>query len=345
MICPSCSTTNNDGVKYCGRCRMHFTKRNFFMARTRDHLYWIFRRANGGFLSGLIAWFFIPALSRVISSEATAVLHFAVQGFLGGAFLGTVDGMLEESTPKTVRGAILGAFGGAVGGAIFGYYSDRLSAEQMAWGIFLLWALAGACIGTVSAWWERKPKKLLFGALSGFTGGGVGGALGYAVYAYLIQEFNPESWAIRRLAEGFSGGIIGVTLWFAIGVAERFVIFRRKQIENKNFKQCHHCPTQNPLNTWYCGNCGSVLQEAAPPAALHLSPFTTLDRVREFFRFLSRLAVTTGFIAGVVIFVVFFPVNKLLAFVAVMLVSIVSYSMMIVFGSVSESVKIYIDRK
>jgi hypothetical protein len=103
MNCPSCGFKNNDGVNYCGRCRMHFSPRSLFLAQMRDHLYWIFRRANGGFLSGLVAWFFIPALGRVISSQSTAVLHFAIQGILGGAFLGTVDGMIEESTPKTAR--------------------------------------------------------------------------------------------------------------------------------------------------------------------------------------------------------------------------------------------------
>ncbi len=165
------------------------------------------------------------------------------------------------------------------------------------------------------------------------------GAKGY------LRKFNPEGWGLRRFFEGFSGGIIGVTLWFAIGVAERFVIFRRKQLEGKNHKQCHRCPTQNPLNTWYCGHCGSVLQEAALPASLHLSPYITLDRVRDSFRFLSRLSVTTGFIAGLVIFVVFFSVNKLLAFVALVMVSIISYSLMIVFGSISETIKIYLERK
>lgn len=323
---------------------MGFTPKNFFFSRMRDHLYWIFRRANAGFVSGLIAWFFIPALSRVISREATAVLHFGIQGLLGGAFLGTIDGMIEESTPKTVRGALLGGFGGGVGGALFGTYSGNLSAEQTGWGIFLMWAFAGACIGTVSAWWERRPKKLLFGSLSGFTGGGVGGALGYAVYAYLIQEFNPESWALRRFCEGFSGGIIGLTLWFSIAVAERFVIFRRQLVEGKNYKQCHHCPTQNPLNAWYCGSCGSVLQQAAPPAALHLSPYQTLDRMREFFSFLARLAVITGFIAGLVIFVVFLPINKMLAFVALVMVAVASYSIMVVVSSISESIKIFIKK-
>jgi hypothetical protein len=323
---------------------MGFTSRNFVLAKTRDHLYWIFRRANAGFLSGAIAWFFIPALSRVISQESTAILHFCIQGLLGGAFLGTVDGMVEESTPKTVRGAWMGGLGGMIGGTIFGYFSPNLGPEQIAWGIFLMWASAGTFIGLVSALWERKIKKSVFGALSGFAGGGIGGALGYAVYAYLVEEFNPHSWVVRRLCEGFSGGIIGVTMWFSIGIAERFVVFTRKVLEGKSVKTCHYCSQQNPLSSWYCGSCGSVLQEAALPGQLNLPPFATLDRVREMFRFLSRLAVTTGFIAGLVIFIVFIPVNKMLALVALVIVGIVVYCLMIVFSSLSESIQVFTKR-
>lgn len=323
---------------------MNFSAFGFFVTRFRDHLYWVFRRANAGFLSGLIAWFFIPALSRVISRESSAVLFFCIQGLLGGAFLGTVDGMVEESGPKTFRGGWLGGLGGAIGGALFGYYSDRLSPEQTAWGLFFLWAMAGMFIGLVSALWERSIKKILAGALSGLIGGGIGGALGYAVYAYLIQEFNPEGWVLRRVCEGFTGGLIGVTLWFSIGLAERFVIFSRRPVEGKNFKECDHCDTQNPLNTWYCSKCGSVLQQSAPPASLNLSPYTTLDRLRDMFKFLSRLSATTGVIAGLVVFVVFFPVNKMLALVALILVAIASYSLLLFFASVSESIQIIIKK-
>jgi hypothetical protein len=344
MICPSCAFNNLENVRYCGHCRMSFSAVSVSLARWRDHLYWIFRRANAGFMSGMIAWFFIPALSRVISREATAVLHFCIQGFLGGAFFGTVDGMIEESSTKTLRGGFMGAAGGAIGGALFGYFSDRLSPEQTAWGLFAFWGIAGAFIGLVSAMWERSLKKDFVGALLGLIGGGTGGALGYAVYAYLIQEFNPEGWLLRRLTEGFSGGIIGVTLWFALAIAERFVIFKRRPVDGKSYKHCDHCDAQNPLNTWYCGKCGSVLQESAAPASLNLSPFTTLERLQGTFKFLSRLAATTGVIGGLVVFVVFLPVNKMLAFVALVLVAIASYSLLLFFASLSESIRIYIKK-
>jgi hypothetical protein len=343
MNCPSCTFENTEIAKFCGRCRMNFTSASLFLSRFRDHLFWIFRRSNAGFLSGVVAWSFIPALSRVLSSESSATFYFALEGLLGGAFLGTVDGMVEESTPKTLWGAVIGGICGAIAGAVFGHFSDGLTASQTAWGLFAFWAFAGAGIGIVSALWERQPKKLLFGAIAGLTGGGIGGGLRYAVYAYLIETFNPQAWFLRRFAEGFSGGIIGVTLWFAIGLAERFVIFQRRRLEaGKNHKSCHHCKAHNPLNHWYCATCGSVLQESAPPASLHLSPFKTLDGLAHFLKFLSRLSGTAGVIAGIVIFIVFLPVNPMLACVAAVLVAIASYAFQGLFSGLSESLRIYI---
>lgn len=341
MICPSCTHTNPDGARYCGRCRMGFRPFNLFFVRLRDQLYWIFRRAGAGFSAGVVAWFFIPALSRVISQQSTSLLHFGLVGLLGGAFLGTVDGMVEESSPKTVRGALMGGLGGGIGGLLFGHFSPTLSAEQMPWGLFFFWGLAGGFIGVVSAMWERRFKKLAFGALGGFVGGGVGGALGYSVYAYLIEEFTPSSWLMKRFCEGFSGGLIGVTLWFGIGFMERFVIFKRRFIEGKNHKHCDQCEAQNPLRSWYCLTCGSVLQQAAPAASLNLSPYVTLDRVREIFRFLSRLSASTGVIAGIVIFLTFIPINPFLSFVATVLVALCSYLLLVLFASVAESIQIF----
>ncbi len=341
MICPSCSYSNLEHIRYCGRCRMAFSKQNLFLARLRDHLYWILRRSNGGFMAGVVAWFFIPALSRALASHGSPLLHFFTTGLLGGAFLGTVDGMLEESTPKTIRGAMMGGLGGALGGLLFVWLGFNVS-DSPFWGLFMFWAIAGAGIGVVSAMWEKKKTKILAGVLLGALGGGVGGALGYSMYGLLMQEYDPGGWFLRRLYEGFSGGIIGVTLWFAIGVAERFVIFKRRPIEDPNKKHCDHCATNNPISSWYCRACGSVLQEAAAAQNLHLSPYTTLDRLQEMFRYLSRLSITTGFIAGLIVFLVFLSINPIFAFIAAILVALVSYSLLILFSSAAESIRIFI---
>ena len=171
MNCPSCYFENAEGAQFCGRCRMGFTTGNLFLASFRDHLFWIFRRSNAGFLSGIVAWSFIPALSRVLSTDASATFYFALEGLLGGAFLGTVDGMVEESTPKTMLGAVIGGLCGLTAGAVFGHFSDGLTSSQTVWGLFCFWAFTGAGIGIVSALWERRPKKLIFGALAGLAGG------------------------------------------------------------------------------------------------------------------------------------------------------------------------------
>lgn len=324
---------------------MSFTRGNLWFSRFRDHIYWIFRRSNAGFLSGAVAWTFIPALSRVLSQDSSATIYFALEGLLGGAFLGTVDGMVEKSTPKTVWGAVIGGVCGGIGGAVFGYFSPGLSPQQTVWGVCGFWGFAGAGIGIVSALWERKPVKLLAGAFAGLIGGAIGGGLRYAVFAYIVEELNPAGWLARRLFEGFSGGLIGVTLWFAIAWAERFVIFKRRPIEGaRSHKNCHHCGTHNPLPQWYCGNCGSVLQESAPPAALHLSPYRALSELSSFLGFLSRLSVTAGMIAGFVIFVVLLPVNAMLACVATILVAILSYGLQGLFSSLSESLNIFTDK-
>lgn len=345
MNCPSCSFANAEKSRYCGRCRMSFARGSLWFSRFRDNLFWIFRRSNAGFMSGLVAWAFIPALSRVLSQDASASFYFALEGLLGGAFLGTVDGMVEESTPKTLTGALIGGFCGAIGGAVFGYFSPGLSAQQTVWGLCAFWAFAGAGIGMVSAIWERDARKVFFGVMAGLVGGGIGGGLRYAVYAYLIEEVNPQGWMTRRLFEGLSGGVIGVTLWFAIAWAERFVIFNRKRLDaSSTYKICHHCKAHNPLPQWYCAGCGSVLQEAAAPESLNLSPYATLSRFKSFLEFMSRLSATSGVIAGVVIFIVFLPVNAMLAFVAAIIVAIASYGFQGLFTGLSETVRIFLAR-
>src|SRR5438477_13012976 len=98
MNCPSCDYSNLENARYCGHCRMSFSPRNLFFSRSREHFYWILRRANAGFVSGTVAWFFVPALSRVLAQDTSSIVYFLAMGILGGTFLGSVDGMVEEST-------------------------------------------------------------------------------------------------------------------------------------------------------------------------------------------------------------------------------------------------------
>ena len=320
---------------------MSFSRHSFFLVRSRDHLFWILRRANAGFLSGIVAWLFVPALSRVLAQSGTPFIQFSVTGLLGGAFLGAVDGMIEESTPKTIRGGLLGGLGGVLGGIFFASVQVSIDPDYVVWGIFGFWAIGGAAIGLVSSLWEKRPVKILSGLLAGLVGGGTGGALGYMMYANLVQELQPQHWATRRLLEGLSGGLLGVTLWFCLAIAERFVIFKRHPVTEPHAKTCSFCGTKSPLNSWYCGHCGAVLQESAPPAALHLSPYSILERLKEAFKFLSRLSATTGVIAGLVIFIILFPVQKVLAFVALVLSAVFSYCLIIIFSSLAEAIQIY----
>lgn len=343
LNCPSCNFENNSGSSYCGRCRMSFRPGNLFTIRVRDHLYWVLRRANAGFVSGAVAWFFVPILSGALSLYSSDRLSFVFEGLLGGAFLGTIDGMIEESNSKSLRGALFGGIGGALGGIVFSFLSPHLGPDQVAYGIFLFWAIAGSFIGMVSAFWERKPFKRFVGVVAGFLGGGFGGQLAITSYAFLLRTYPTDHWFVEKTYQVFTGGLLGVTLWFSLGLAERFVIFARKPLGESNFKPCDYCDSKNPLSVWYCEKCGSVLQFAAEATKLKLSEYKTLDRVQNMFQFLSRLSATTGVVASIVIGGIYI-LSPIKALISVVLVAGASYSFLILFSGLSESLRIYMKR-
>lgn len=340
MNCPSCSHANVDNARFCARCRMAFSSVNIAAAKMGHHLHWILRRATAGFGAGFVAWFFIPFVSRSLSQASEPMFLYALTGMMGGAFLGGVEGMLEESTPKTLRGAVMGGLGGVLGGVVFAILRDVLVGDRILWGVFLYWALPGAFIGSVSAQWERRPAKLIAGVLAGFLGGGIGAYIGAGMHANIVQQYNVTGWSAHRILEALIGATIGVTMWFAIGAAERFVIFKRRPLRNPEHKTCDACGAKNQLSSWYCGACGAVIQEAAPPGKLNLSPYSTLARVRDMFHFLSRLSVASGFIAAFVSFFVFIPGDPFLILVVLVLIGTISYALQIVFGSLSETLEI-----
>jgi len=267
---------------------------------------------------------------------------FTLTGLMGGAFLGGVEGMVEESSPKTIRGSVLGAAGGALGGLVFVFLKEEiLFDEKILWALFFYWAIPGAFIGIVSALWEKKPKKIIAGVVSGFLGGGTGGYLGAALHANLVQQIQPETWFVQRLFESLVGGFIGLALWFAIGAAERYVIFDRRLVTNKDHKECDQCEEKNPLSSWYCGRCGSVLQVSVPVEKLNYSPYHTLNRLTEMFRFLSRLATSTGFIASFVSLFILLPGPPFVIIGVVVFIALISYVLQAFFSSLSETLLVF----
>lgn len=315
---------------------------NLFLSRIKVHLFWILRRASAGFSAGFVAWFFIPIVSRLLSEGSSPMVIFAICGFMGGAFLGCVDGMVEESTAKTVRGAAWGGAGGILGGIIFTLMRGWIPEEQILWAMFVYWAFAGAFIGMVSAFWEKQRSKLLAGIAFGFVGGGAGGFFGSWLHANLIQQVSFESWFMQRLSESLMGGFIGLTLWFFLGIAERFFIFTRRPIKNRDHKNCDRCQEKNPLTSWYCGSCGAVLQESAPPEKLNLPPYKTLFRLQQMCRFLSRLSAATGVIAGFVACFMLIDPTPFFLIAILVFIALIAYTLQTAFSALSESLKILI---
>jgi ribosomal protein L40E len=347
MKCPSCHHENAEPLNFCGRCRMSFNPLSFAVARGKGHLYWILRRACAGGMSGVIAWFFIPIVGRLLSQQGAVNAIYPLTGLMGGAFLGAVDGMVEESTPKTARGTIVGGLGGLLGGILFQLFMDGAGPTAVSGLIFLYWAVTGAFIGTVSAWWEKQNRKIAAGVVSGFLGGGIGAYIGTSLHAYIIQSLTIDSWWVRRSSEAAMGGIIGLTLWFSIAAAERFIIFKRRLAEKQDHKTCDRCQARNPLSSWYCASCGSVLQQSAPSEKLHFPRSTTLLQLSEMLRFLSRLSAATGYIAGFVSLLIFVPnfsgLEQLMSVIVVLIIALISYGLQILFSSLSEGIQLFIE--
>src|SRR2546430_5973448 len=118
MSCPSCNFTFQTPGDYCIRCGFSAAKNGPRIARLRDTISWVLRRSLAGFATGMVGWWFIPAASRAAGTSLSQSGHFLLSGALGGYFLGSAEGMMEESTLKTIRGGLAGLMGGLVGSVI-----------------------------------------------------------------------------------------------------------------------------------------------------------------------------------------------------------------------------------
>ena len=259
ITCPSCNFTSPIPSDYCIRCGFAAARLGPRIARLRDTLAWVLRRSLAGFATGLVGWWIIPAAGRAAGTSLSQSAHFLLSGGLGGFFLGSVEGMLEESTLKSVRGGLAGLLGGLLGSVIAAWvvHGGKESAGMTA--VIATWAAAGAAIGLVSAIMERKPTRVAAGFVAGLLGGALGGWLGYQMYASLMDIARPE-WGLKRLIEGSTGAILGTVLWAVLGLGEKLFVFRRTIVQNVSYKECETCHHANVLKAWYCAMCGAVLQ-------------------------------------------------------------------------------------
>jgi hypothetical protein len=333
MFCPSCENLMADDSKYCGRCGMSLNKKSERLVHLSLNFSWIWRRSWGGFASGFIGWIIVFTISRMMKQDIGPVMINLFSGMICGVFLGTVGGIIEESSYKAFVGALLGTIGGALGGLINIPIREMVQSDPrlIPLSILATWAIGGGFIGATSGVIEKGRKKILAGALFGFLGGGVGGFLGSAFYGSVILQFAPQGWLLQRLAEGLSGGLVGAVLWFSIGLIEKLYIFRRHEDPTIEKKVCDVCGNQNALKFWYCLNCGHALQIAAPRQKIMVTPYRGMERIVNALKFTSWLFGVTGVITTPVVFLLFLLQDVFLAFISAVFFILFTYLMVVGF--------------
>jgi hypothetical protein len=336
MTCPSCNFTSSTQTDYCVRCGFNAAKGGPRIARMRDTLAWVLRRSLAGFTSGMIGWWVIPAAGRAAGSSLSQSSHFLLSGALGGFFLGSAEGMLEESTLKTIRGGLAGVLGGLIGSIVASWMVSGGNPAAGMPAVIATWACAGGAIGLVSAMMERKRERVLAGFVAGVLGGVLGGWLGYQMYASLMDIAKPE-WGTKRIIEGSTGAILGAVYWAILGVAEKFLVFKRRIVHNVSYKECDACHHANVLKAWYCAACGAVLQVSAPPEKLELPRRPALARFIKACQFLGRLSATTCFVVAFLAAVLLGTINVFLGLFGLLATALVGYMVYVIFNALADA--------
>ncbi|MDD5687281.1 MAG: hypothetical protein PHE88_05555 [Elusimicrobia bacterium] len=338
MICPSCGNVTETSDKYCYRCGLAVTLRSQQLLSVVGTFSWIMRRALGGMFAGIIGWVLSIALSRAIGSSSSIVVHLVVGGAIGGAFLGNVGGIIEHSSYKAFLGGILGCIGGVIGGLINRVVYDAFSSYAFAYSIShsFSWAIAGIFIGMTSGIIEKNKNKILVGMIAGLIGGAIGGGLGSELYASLLIDIDRTTWISEKFIEALAGAVVGINLWFILGLVEKLYIFHRKPLVEVTLKNCDICNTQNSLRAWYCKTCGKALQVAAPVEKLKITPYRSLERISNAFKFLSWLSSVAGVVLVLIIFVFLLFKNPLFAVFVSVALAILVYIISVVLNGVSE---------
>ncbi|OGR96176.1 MAG: hypothetical protein A2902_00600 [Elusimicrobia bacterium RIFCSPLOWO2_01_FULL_64_13] len=354
VTCPACGRRLAEAVKHCTHCGVAITPRSLAVSRIINNLGWIGRRALGGFFAGGTGWVLAIAVSRTLKFDSAATDPFVhmlnlfpgntvLSTAIAGAFIGTVGGMIEQSTYKVFLGGALGALGGILGGLSHPLFERIFSGQLYSYSLAMAaaWGVVGCLVGMTSGLLEATGRKILAGFLCGMLGGVVGGGIGSQMYGAMLMEvrsFEGMSWIAGRLIEGAAGGIVAVNAWFFMGLSEKLYIFRRRQLGSGTKKVCDRCHGENELSAWYCAHCGAALQVAASRDQMRVTPYRGLERLANAFDYLSWLAGTFGVVTSVVVFLSFLIENVMFAVFGSLLVALIVYMLAIVFRSVSDAI-------
>jgi hypothetical protein len=340
MICPSCNFNADSSHQFCIRCGFALGERGQFLSHLRGSSTWVLRRSLAGMSTGLVGWFVIPAAARAAGNALPQWGHLLMSGAIGGFFLGTVEGMVEESSVKTVRGGLIGALGGLLGGLLSSLLLSTTNAGMSA--VVLAWSITGATIGASSVWMERRANRILMGFLAGLVGGALGGWLGYQMYASLSEMAKSDSWLLKRCIEGTTGAVFGAILWFVVGVTEKMWIFKRRVATNISYKECDRCQHTNVLKAWYCANCGALLQVSAPPEKLQISKREALARVIGACKFLAQLCAMTGAAVSCLSAIFLTSINIFLGLFGLLAISLLAYFLYTLLYAVADYLSLWL---
>ena len=336
MTCPSCNFTSPTQTDYCVRCGFAATRTGPRIARLRDTFSWVLRRSLAGFASGMVGWLVVPAASRAAGTSLSQSSHFLLSGCLGGFFLGCSEGMLEESTLKSIRGGLAGVLGGLIGSVAASWMIRDGDPSAGMPAVLATWGMAGGAIGLVSAMMERKRERIAAGLLAGIIGGALGGWLGYQMYASLMDIAKPE-WGTKRIIEGMTGAILGAVYWAILGLAEKLFVFKRRIVQNVSYKECDSCHHANILRAWYCAACGAVLQVSAPPEKLELPKRPALARFIAACQFLGRLVATTCIVVAFLAAGLLGTINVFLGLFGMLATALVGYIGYVLFNALADA--------
>jgi hypothetical protein len=162
------------------------------------------------------------------------------------------------------------------------------------------------------------------------------------MYASLTDMIKPDAWLLKRFIEGTTGAVFGAILWFVVGVAEKMWIFKRRVAANISYKECDRCQHANVLKAWYCAECGTLLQVAAPPEKLQFIKRQALARVVGACKFLAQLCAMTGVAVSCLSAIFLASINIFLGLFGLLATSLAAYFLYTFFYAIADYLSVWL---